>query len=251
MNARTEAVSPPVPGPDQVRGRAPRLAELVQAQLARLVERGEFPRGCKLPTEGELSARFGVSRPVLREALQALKDAGILRSQRGSGTVVVEGAAPGAALFPPVRSMADLLRLYEFRITLEGTVAGLAAERQTPDTLAGIATALRLAEEMARGAAPPLMLDLNFAFHRAVARATLNPFYLASVEALPNFVGIGAVNTASFGNEDVAARAHRALEEHHIIFEAIRVRDAARARAEMGSHIAAARDHVLARQTLT
>jgi DNA-binding FadR family transcriptional regulator len=247
VNGRTEPGAEPAQG----RGRSPRLAELVQGQIARLVERGDFPRGCKLPTEGELSARFGVSRPVLREALQALKDAGVLRSQRGSGTVVVEGAAPGAPTFPPVRSMADLLRLYEFRITLEGAVAALAAERHTRDTLAGIADALRLAEQAARAEAPPLLLDLNFAFHRAVARATQNPFHLAAVEALPNFVGTGRVESTSFGEEPVAVRAARIRDEHQVIFDAIRVRDAARAQAEMVSHIAAARDHVMERLALT
>lgn len=231
------------------RPRAPRLAGLVQAQLVRLVDRGEFPRGCKLPTEGELSARFGVSRPVLREALQALKNAGVLQSQRGSGTVVVRGSAPGASMFPPVRTMADLVRLYEFRIVLEGAVAALAAEHHTPDTLAEIADALRLAEDAARGDAPALLLDLNFAFHRAVARATQNPYHLATVESLPNFVGMVRLNTASFG-PDVGARARRVLEQHCIIFDAIRVRDATRARAEMESHIVAARDHVMERQAL-
>lgn len=250
MNGRTEPAAEAPAARRAPRG-TPRLAGLVQAQIARLVERGEFPRGCKLPTEGELSARFGVSRPVLREALQGLKDAGVLRSQRGSGTVVVEGAAPGVPAFPPVRSLGDLLRLYEFRIVLEGSVAALAAERHTPDTLAGIAEALALAEEAARGDAPPLLLDLNFAFHRAVARATQNPFHLAAVEALPNFVGRGRVEATGFGDEDVAVRAARIRDEHQVIFEAIRVRDAARARAEMVSHIAAARDHVMERRALT
>lgn len=232
------------------RPRSPRLAGIVEDQLRRLVERGEFPRGCKLPTEGELSTRFGVSRPVLREALQALKDAGVLRSQRGSGTVVVQGAAPGAGVFAPVRTMADLLRLYEFRIVLECTVASLAAERHTPATLAEIAATLRLAEDTARGESAALLLDLNFAFHRAVARATQNPYYLASVEMLPNFVGVGRLNRASFGAEDLVVRARRILEEHMVIFDAIRVRDAARAAAEMESHIAAARDQVMERQML-
>jgi DNA-binding FadR family transcriptional regulator len=247
VNGLTEPAAPVAPP----RSRAPRLADLVQGQIARLVERGEFPRGCKLPTEGELSARFGISRPVLREALRALRDAGVLRSQRGSGTVVVEGALPGAAAMPPVRSVADLLRLYEFRITLEGSVAALAAERHTRETLAGIADALRQAEEAARGEAPPLLLDLNFAFHRAVARATQNPFHLAAVEALPNFVGRGGVEASSFGDQDVAVRAARIRDEHEVIYDAIRVRDGARAQAEMVSHIVAARDHVVERQTLS
>lgn len=231
------------------RERPPRLAELVQAQITRLVDRGEFPRGCKLPTEGELSARFGVSRPVLREALQALKDAGVVQSQRGSGTIVVKGAAPGASMFPPVRTMADLVRLYEYRIVLEGAVASLAAEHHTPQTLEAIHAALRQAEDAAGGEAAGLMPDLNFAFHRAVARATQNPYHLATVEHLPSFVGSVGLSTASFG-PDVADRARIILEQHWVIFEAIRVRDAARAQAEMESHIVAARDHVMERQAL-
>jgi GntR family transcriptional repressor for pyruvate dehydrogenase complex len=223
---------------------------MVQAQLMRLIDRGEFPRDCKLPTEGVLSTRFGVSRPVLREALQALKNAGVLHSKRGSGTVVVRGTAPGEPLFPDVRTMADLLRLYEFRIVLEGAGAALAAERHTPETLAGIAQALRLAEEVARGETPALLIDINFAFHRAVARATLNPYHLATLQILPNFVGLGRVITSSFGDESLQARAARTGEEHWRIYEAIGVRNAARARAEMESHIAAARDHVMARQAL-
>ena len=235
---------------DQPPPRPPRLADIVQAQLVRLIDRGEFPRGCKLPTEGELSARFGVSRPVLREALQELKDAGVLRSQRGSGTVVVRGAPPGTAQFPPVRSMADLLRLYDFRIVLEGAAASLAAEHHMPASLAEIADTLRRAEATAN-AAPALLLDLNFAFHRAVARATQNPYHLVAVKMLPNFVGVGQLNTSSFGDEDVAARARRVLGEHWVIYDAIRIRDAARAQAEMESHIVAARDHVMERQALT
>lgn len=250
MDTDTIQVAGQVARAPRERVRTPRLAELVQTQLVRLVDRGEFPRGCKLPTEGVLSARFGVSRPVLREALQALKDHGVLRSQRGSGTVVVQGAAPGAALFPPPRTMADLLRLYEYRIVLEGAVAALAAERHTPATLAEIAAALRLAEDAARGDAPALLIDLNFAFHRAVARATANPYHLATVENLPNFVGVGGLNASSFGDEDVAARARRILDEHCVIFEAIRVRDAGRAQVEMESHVTAARDHVMERQAL-
>ncbi|MCX7382046.1 MAG: FCD domain-containing protein [Alphaproteobacteria bacterium] len=230
--------------------RAPRLAEVVAAQLLRLVDRGEFPRGCKLPTEDTLSLRFGVSRPVLREAMQRLKDAGVLQSQRGSGTVVMRGTAPGAALFLPLGTMADLLRLYEFRISLEGNVAALAAERHDPVTLAAIAEALRHAEDVSDRGSAALLLDLNFAFHRAVACATQNPYHLATVEHLPNFVGLDRLNDRSFGDQDVAVRARRVLGEHRVIFEAIRVRDAGRAQAEMISHIAAARDHVMERRKL-
>ena len=104
-------------------GGARRLADIVYEQLFRLIARGEFPRDCKLPPEGELSRRFGVSRPVIRDALARLKEEGFVRSQRGSGTIVVRGEAAGMHAYPPIRTVSDLLRSYEFRITVEAATA--------------------------------------------------------------------------------------------------------------------------------
>src|SRR3982750_3364634 len=113
-----------------------RLADIVHEQLFRLITRGEFPKGCKLPPEGELAGRFGVSRPVIRDALSRLKDEGYVRSQRGSGNVVVRGEAPGQQAYPPIRTISDLLRSYEFRITVEAATATMAAERRDAADLA-------------------------------------------------------------------------------------------------------------------
>ena len=88
-----------------------RLAAAVYEQIDRLIRRGEFPKGVKLPPESELARRFGVSRPVVREALARLRDEGIVRSQQGSGTFVIRGMLPSAAALPQIRTLADLLAL--------------------------------------------------------------------------------------------------------------------------------------------
>src|SRR3954468_16037094 len=129
--ARPTAAASPARG-------ARKLADIVHEQLFRLITRGEFPKGCKLPPEGALAGRFGVSRPVIRDALSRLKDEGYVRSQRGSGTVVVRGEAPGQQAYPPIRTVSDLLRSYEFRITVESATASMAAERREASDLADI-----------------------------------------------------------------------------------------------------------------
>jgi GntR family transcriptional regulator len=48
--------------------------------------------GSSLPTEEELQKQFGVSRSVVRQALSGLADLGLIRRQRGRGSVVA--AAP-------------------------------------------------------------------------------------------------------------------------------------------------------------
>lgn len=49
---------------------------------------GHYQVGDKLPTEAELSARFGVNRHTVRRALADLTERGITRSRRGAGVFV-------------------------------------------------------------------------------------------------------------------------------------------------------------------
>ncbi|MCE3292490.1 MAG: transcription regulator, GntR family [Arthrobacter sp.] len=52
-----------------------------------ILERPLLP-GSPLPTEEELQKQFGVSRSVVRQALSGLADLGLIRRQRGRGSVV-------------------------------------------------------------------------------------------------------------------------------------------------------------------
>ena len=231
-------------------GRATRkFADIVYEQLHRLIARGEFPQGCKLPPEDDLSMRFDVSRPVIRDALARLKDEGFVRSQRGSGNVVVRGEPPGMQAFPPIRTISDLLGSYEFRLTVEAATASMAAQRRDPSDLEDIQHALdRVASELDNGVYH-LLADLNFEFHRAIARATHNPFYLKTVEMIPNFIGAERLDITTFGDQDMPERVQRIHCEHVAIFEAIRRREPEGAIDAMKSHIVAARDYVLEQQT--
>src|SRR3954466_14008931 len=59
-------------------------------QLATTIRLGVYPRGRTLPPERELAERLNVSRATLREAMAALREAGLVRTRRGrgGGTVV-------------------------------------------------------------------------------------------------------------------------------------------------------------------
>jgi GntR family transcriptional regulator, transcriptional repressor for pyruvate dehydrogenase complex len=250
----SDMVEPRPQGEHQTAGgkRAARpLADMVYEQLFRLIARGELPKGLKLPPEGDLATRFGVSRPVIRDALARLKDEGYVRSQRGSGSIVVRGEAPGALAYPPIRTISDLMRSYEFRITVEAATASIAAERRSDEDLADIERTLARATDELDNGRYHLLADLNFDFHRAVARATHNAFYLKTVEMIPNFVGVDRLDLTAFGGDDLPERTRRIHEEHVAIFQAIRRREPAIALAEMQRHIGAARDFVLERQTFT
>lgn len=58
----------------------------LEAELQRRLEAGEFDDG--FPTDMELTERYEVSRHTVREAIRHLNKTGVLRRERGRGTVV-------------------------------------------------------------------------------------------------------------------------------------------------------------------
>lgn len=64
------------------------LWSAIAATLRSEIAEGAYAPGARLPTEAELSARFGVNRHTLRRALADLSEAGITLSRRGSGVFV-------------------------------------------------------------------------------------------------------------------------------------------------------------------
>ncbi len=141
-------------------------------------------------------------------------------------------------------------RTYEFRITVESATASVAAECRDAIDLDDLEGTLERAANALDHAGHHLLADLNFDFHRAVARATHNPFYLKTVEMIPNFIGAERLDLATFGDADTAERVRRIHDEHVAVFDAIRQRDPERAVHAMESHIATARDFVLEHQEL-
>lgn len=60
--------------------------------LVEEIENGVLAPGGRLPGDGELATRFGVNRHTVRRALSHLQTRGLVRAERGRGTVVVEDA---------------------------------------------------------------------------------------------------------------------------------------------------------------
>jgi len=60
----------------------------IAATLREEIAGGQYRAGDRLPTEAQLSARFGVNRHTVRQALAALADEGLLHTRRGAGVFV-------------------------------------------------------------------------------------------------------------------------------------------------------------------
>jgi GntR family transcriptional regulator len=60
------------------------IADLLRAAI----DRGEYPPGSPFPSEPELAERYGVSRPTINRAVSILRGEGLVRVERGRGTIV-------------------------------------------------------------------------------------------------------------------------------------------------------------------
>jgi len=60
----------------------------VASSMRNIILEGTWPQGSRLPTEKELSRKYGVSRPTIRNAKDILADEGLIRSIKGSGCYI-------------------------------------------------------------------------------------------------------------------------------------------------------------------
>lgn len=105
--------------------------EAVFRRLKSLIHGGEYAVGDRLPGEVALAKEFGVSRPVVREALHACAILGLTETRTGRGTFVVSNRESSHLTFAGV----DARDLIEARRLVEIPAAGFAAERRTEDQL--------------------------------------------------------------------------------------------------------------------
>ena len=105
-------------------------------QLATAIRLGVYPSGSSLPPERDLAERMGVSRATLREAIAALREAGMVRTTRGRGGGTVVAYRPVAPKqgarrpnSPAPRRRAQLLDCLVFRRVVEPGAAWTAASR--------------------------------------------------------------------------------------------------------------------------
>jgi GntR family transcriptional regulator, transcriptional repressor for pyruvate dehydrogenase complex len=211
-----------------------RVVSTLRAQLLA----GEIPPGQKLPTENQLSEQFGVSRTVVREAIATLAADGLVQSRQGAGVFVVNHPTAGLGMLAAEMGsrVSTALNVLEVRLGIEVECAALAALRRNPSQEALIQEAFFEFERLLRLDQPTGPAD--FAFHRAIAEATNNPFYVEMLDALGKRT-IPCDVTSPWTTELVQSLDfQRSLQhEHHAILSAISAGDTDAARAAMRAHL--------------
>jgi GntR family transcriptional regulator, transcriptional repressor for pyruvate dehydrogenase complex len=210
------------------------LTQQVIDVLAERIVSGEFPERSLLPSEKQLCESLGVSRPVVREAIKALQSQGLVRIERGRGTVVQEPhfGPLTDALKMLVRRRAHMLDdLLEIRKILEVHMVMRAAERRSEANLNAME---RFVEKMRTSPNEPEgYVNADLDFHTEIARATQNPILLVLLEPIAD-LSRESRETTFLGPKMVQLR----RKQHEEILECIRRRDAEGARTAMSRHLA-------------
>ncbi len=222
------------------------LSEQIAATvMADILDRNLLP-GSLLPSEAALASQFGVSRPVVREAIRILTTQGIVRTEHGRGVTVLE---------PDNRPLLDLLTLcawrrripagqvWQARLALEVPLAEMAAKMRDQTDLIQIQSALkRMRRRFEEGNDDDV--DANVEFHRALAVAAHNEFMAMLIEPVAQlfqavvhaFVTRGMGQLSGSGPDRSKPWPEWSLRAHQQIYEAIATGDGAAARKQMKSH---------------
>jgi len=208
------------------------LSEQVAVQIADLIAAGHWKPRDKLPSEAELCKIFNISRPSVREALKSLSFAGLVNMRSGQGSFVAEGPSKllerlcAHGLLTSRESVEDLTTT---RLVLEGELAGLCAQRATPqelDEIERLVIAIRQAENRES------FLELDLQFHLAIATYSRNQILSQLLRAIRGLLQELIRKSADLpGDKDLTCA------QHEKILEALKQRDPRKARSAMRVHL--------------
>jgi GntR family transcriptional repressor for pyruvate dehydrogenase complex len=211
-----------------------RLAEDVADQIEHLILDEELNIGDILPAERDLAAQMQVSRNILREAIKVLEQKGLLEVRPGSGTYV---ARPTAEFLQDTLDFyfrfnkSALFNLVEARLPLEVEIAGLAAQRATPEDLQHVKTCLNNMETAVDN--PNAYIEADICFHEALARAANNEVLQLLLSSIRGALRQNITILVTYH----PSAAQTAMQYHRRIVQAVQQHDVEAARLAMREHV--------------
>jgi GntR family transcriptional regulator, transcriptional repressor for pyruvate dehydrogenase complex len=218
------------------------LTDAVYEAVITDISEGLWPVGAKLPTEAALCERFGVSRPVIREALSRLRVDGLVQSRKGSGSYVLRQPDRDVIQQASVGSLLDLQKAFEFRTCIEQEAAYLAALRGTDEDITRIVDTYKRLEHVYLQ--DHLGDEIDMEFHMSVAAASHNSNFVNALKAANDIITVSMKILRTITLERPIERRKRVLEEHARVVSAVEARDPEAAREAMRHHILSGHDRL-------
>jgi GntR family transcriptional repressor for pyruvate dehydrogenase complex len=224
-----------IPMPTIPLGRRKRADEIAE-QIERSISTGEFKEGSPMPSEKELSERFGVGRPSVRQALFILQQQGLVEISSGTRARVTtpSGKFLTGQLASLIRRLSSTGEGHEYmqqtRLLFEAGIAWQAARVATDEDVARLKAALD-ANTAALGNTA-VFIRTDVAFHYELTAITRNPVFVGVHDALVGWLIDQRTTTIHMPDAD-----RLSVRDHTAIYEAVAARDPMRAFHEMTSHL--------------
>lgn len=227
------------------RRRRPTLVDDIIESLRQDIVTRRIRDGERLPSEKELSDRFGVSQPTVREAIRALETLGLVEVLHGSGSFVRShgdfALASALQTILQLRSV-GIIDVVEIRQVLGRHSVELAVARATEEDIAEIEDHCACFEERDKLKTVEEVVAHILGFQRALSAASHNPL-LQSLEAFLLAL-LNEVQVKSLAARGVRFWRARALDfqPHRLaILEGLRSGDPAAARSALDGYFEAQR----------
>lgn len=205
-----------------------RLYQRIVQQIEDAIARGELKPGQRLPSERELVAQFGASRPTVREALRVLESDGVVRSRPGDphGPEILpfspDGLAKQMTRLAQVEQM-SITELVAFRMILDGSASLLAARLHSQQELVDMEKSLAVMEDAIDEGFDEFS-EADVAFHDAVALASRNSLIQVCNKVVRGVV-LSLISDKVARSRNSKALKRESLEHHREVLEAIRAGD--------------------------
>jgi DNA-binding FadR family transcriptional regulator len=219
-------------------GRPARLSVVVVSVLVDEIVSGRYPPASLLPPEPELCRSFDVSRSVVREAMKALEEKGLVRARQGRGTTITPpdewNLLDPIVLEATIRAdetMAVLDELVDVRAALESDMARAAAQLMSDADLAELKALLDELHGQVQDAAR--YQDTDTRYHDVIMRCSGNRLGRSIIRAIHPHARASSRYSPRADERDI----RQAHAGHVAIYERLFARDGDGAAAAMQEHI--------------
>lgn len=190
------------------------------------IVQGKLKAGDKLPSENELCAMMGVSRPTVNAAVNRLRAMGLVEVRPGDGSYVkyfssVDYIQNYADLVMDTQNISEIL---EIRWALDVESFRLAMDRATEEDMKALE---EISERIIRAHKEKdlaVLEEYDFAFHLQICKCSKNRYFTMLYEL------IGSVLRKQMGMFSVSANKwlsqdDKIIDDHAKIYQALRDRD--------------------------
>lgn len=213
-----------------------KMSDTVIRQIQKMILEGELCEGDKLPPEREMTERFSIGRPALREALKSLEILGLIERRHGLGNFVVNNIQ--TSYYEPlslsfVMSHGTPQEIWEMRCCLEIFAVRKAAEAATPTDVLALRSNVK---QMMSAETPSQKASFDRSMHLEIVRIANNTLLYHTMENIAYLMDHFIEKTVrlSYFEDDSIENIYK---EHSAIISAIEKHDPDAAEAAMNAHL--------------